>query len=472
MMAPTRGQRRAVILLLLLSVVLITLDHRGEAFRGIRSAAHSVVDPAQQGVTTLVAPVGRFFGGLGDLGDSGRQIDALQQENAELRRQLRESELSVTRSDELQRLKLLSGAGRVHRAARDRHRARPGDRLRVDGHRGRRPPGRPAAGPDRDRLRRAGRPGQAGRRELGGGGARGRPGLGGRRPGRRRQRARRRRRQRPRPAHVHAAGPGDQGAGRRPAAHRPVRRVHVRGRAAGRRGDRGVRRPGRAGPGGDRHPVRVVRPPRPGRDRARRAAGRPARPARRRRRRRPPPRSTRREGRPGRRRRAGDRRRGDPAGRRAVPAAAARAARRTSCSCSSSRSAWPPAAAPVSPPASAPGCSPTCSPTTRSACWRCASRWPASSPACSRPTSERSVLLPVVVVAVATGAVDLTYLAVLGLLGRTVADGAGGVPGTFATTSCSRRSSSRWSGGDQALRPGEARTASGAGCEQPSAVTR
>jgi rod shape-determining protein MreC len=111
MMTPTRGQRRAVILLLLLSVVLITLDHRGEAFRGIRSAAHSVVDPAQDGVTTLVAPVGRFFGGLGDLGHSGQRIDALQKENAELRRQLRESELSTTRSDELQKLKLLSGQG-------------------------------------------------------------------------------------------------------------------------------------------------------------------------------------------------------------------------------------------------------------------------------------------------------------------------------------------------------------------------
>jgi rod shape-determining protein MreC len=70
-----------------------------------------VVDPAQEGVTTLVAPVGRFFGGLGDLGDSGRKIDALQKENADLRRQLRESELSTTRSDELQKLKLVSGQG-------------------------------------------------------------------------------------------------------------------------------------------------------------------------------------------------------------------------------------------------------------------------------------------------------------------------------------------------------------------------
>jgi rod shape-determining protein MreC len=111
MTAPTRGQRRAVILLLLLSVVLITLDHRGDAFRGARDAAHAAVDPAQHGVTTLVAPVGRFFGGLGDLGDSGDRIDALEKENAELRRQLRESELTGTRSAELQKLKLLSGSG-------------------------------------------------------------------------------------------------------------------------------------------------------------------------------------------------------------------------------------------------------------------------------------------------------------------------------------------------------------------------
>jgi rod shape-determining protein MreC len=111
MTAPTRGQRRAVILLLLLSVVLITLDHRGDAFGGVRSAAHSLVDPAQDGVTTLVAPVGRFFGGLGDLTDSDRKIDALENENAELRRQLREGELSATRSAELEKLELLSGQG-------------------------------------------------------------------------------------------------------------------------------------------------------------------------------------------------------------------------------------------------------------------------------------------------------------------------------------------------------------------------
>lgn len=111
MTAPTRGQRRAVVLLLLLSVVLVTLDHRGDAFGGARSAAHSVVDPAQRGVATLTAPVGRFFGGLDDLGDSGSRIDALEKENAELRRRLREGELAGTRSAELQKLRLLTGRG-------------------------------------------------------------------------------------------------------------------------------------------------------------------------------------------------------------------------------------------------------------------------------------------------------------------------------------------------------------------------
>jgi rod shape-determining protein MreC len=109
MTAPSRGQRRAVILLLLASVLLITLDHRGDAFGGIRSAAHSVVDPAQHGVTTLVAPVGRFAGRIGDVGDSGDKIAALQKENADLRRQLREGELTGTRAAELQKLRLLSG---------------------------------------------------------------------------------------------------------------------------------------------------------------------------------------------------------------------------------------------------------------------------------------------------------------------------------------------------------------------------
>lgn len=111
MTAPTRGQRRAVVLLLVLSVVLVTVDHRGGAFSGLRAATRSVFDPVQQGVTTLVAPVGRFFGGLGDLGDSRGRISELERQNADLQRRLRESELTGSRADELSRLELLAGQG-------------------------------------------------------------------------------------------------------------------------------------------------------------------------------------------------------------------------------------------------------------------------------------------------------------------------------------------------------------------------
>jgi rod shape-determining protein MreC len=109
--APTRGQRRALVLLALLSVILVTLDARGDSFAGLRSGARSVVDPVQDGMTTLVAPVGRLFGGLGDLNDSRRRIDELEAQNAELRRQLRESELTGARAEELRRLRLLAGQG-------------------------------------------------------------------------------------------------------------------------------------------------------------------------------------------------------------------------------------------------------------------------------------------------------------------------------------------------------------------------
>ena len=129
MMAPTRGQRRAVILLLLLSVVLITLDHRGEALprRPQRRALRGRPGPAR-GRPRWSRPVGRFFGGLGDLGDSGRKIDALQKENAELRRQLRRGRaVDAPARHELQKLKLLSGQGGFTGAARG---GRPGSARR------------------------------------------------------------------------------------------------------------------------------------------------------------------------------------------------------------------------------------------------------------------------------------------------------------------------------------------------------
>ena len=169
-----------------------------------------------------------------------------------------------------------------------------------------------------------------------------------------------------------------------------------------------LRRPGRAGPGGDRHPVRrLARLDLVGIVSRRRA------PTSRRGCCRPPCRRPERTDRRSPRRRGTERARGAPprsaivrrpvapAGRRAGPGAAARRPAEPACSVLVVAIGLAAGGAPASPPASLPACS-------RPAldhpvgCSRCASGSPASSPACWRPTCERTVLLPVVVVAVAT----------------------------------------------------------------------
>jgi rod shape-determining protein MreC len=109
--APTRGQRRAVLVLLALCLVLATVDARGDSFSGVRAATRAVFDPLQRGVTSAVAPAGRFVAGLGDLGNSRGRIAELERQNTELRRQLREGELTASRAEDLRRLRLLAGQG-------------------------------------------------------------------------------------------------------------------------------------------------------------------------------------------------------------------------------------------------------------------------------------------------------------------------------------------------------------------------
>jgi rod shape-determining protein MreC len=110
--APTRRQRRAMLVLLIVSLLLVTLDYRSSSFAGIRTATQTVFGPVQRGLTTVFAPVGRFFAGVPDAAGSRGRIEALQRENAELQRKLRESSVNGARGDELRRLELLAGLGR------------------------------------------------------------------------------------------------------------------------------------------------------------------------------------------------------------------------------------------------------------------------------------------------------------------------------------------------------------------------
>jgi rod shape-determining protein MreC len=109
---PTRRQRLALIVLLLLAVTFVTLDYRGSAFAGLRSGAETVFGPVQRGLATIFTPVGRFLGGIPHVGSARSDIDALRRENEDLRRQLAEQSLDSARSDELARLHLLAGLGR------------------------------------------------------------------------------------------------------------------------------------------------------------------------------------------------------------------------------------------------------------------------------------------------------------------------------------------------------------------------
>jgi rod shape-determining protein MreC len=111
MIRPTRRQRLAIVVLLLLSAVFVTLDYRGGSFEGPRSGVAAVFGPIQRGFGATFGPVGRFLGGIPEIGRSQSQIAELKRANADLRRQLREGELNADRSDELHRLKLLAGLG-------------------------------------------------------------------------------------------------------------------------------------------------------------------------------------------------------------------------------------------------------------------------------------------------------------------------------------------------------------------------
>jgi rod shape-determining protein MreC len=109
--APTRRQRRAMVVLLVVSLTLVTLDYRSSSFAGVRSATQTVFGPVQRGLTAVVAPVGRFLAGIPAVAGNRRRIDELERANADLQRQLRESTLTGSRTEQLRRLDLLAGLG-------------------------------------------------------------------------------------------------------------------------------------------------------------------------------------------------------------------------------------------------------------------------------------------------------------------------------------------------------------------------
>lgn len=114
-MNDSRRTRLVLVLLLLASFALITVDFRGgessplDRLRGIGSA---VFGPVEQVAARVVRPVSGTIQGLRTLPDSRQRIRALEDENSRLRARLHTSELDRGRVAELDKLLGLAGQGR------------------------------------------------------------------------------------------------------------------------------------------------------------------------------------------------------------------------------------------------------------------------------------------------------------------------------------------------------------------------
>lgn len=88
----TGGSNRSRLLLVILLVVslfLITLDLRGVSVtQNSRSATQSFLAPIQRGVSDLFSPVGNFFSDVKNFGNTKAALKALQKENAKLRKKI------------------------------------------------------------------------------------------------------------------------------------------------------------------------------------------------------------------------------------------------------------------------------------------------------------------------------------------------------------------------------------------------
>lgn len=88
------SQRLTLVILLLASITVITLDYRGSASRDIgslRNAARDLISPVQRGISAALRPIGNFFSGAVNYGSAVAENARLQNEIGALRRQVLEN---------------------------------------------------------------------------------------------------------------------------------------------------------------------------------------------------------------------------------------------------------------------------------------------------------------------------------------------------------------------------------------------
>ena len=96
--------RLLLVILLVTSLFLITLDLRGFSFtESSRSATQSFLAPLQRGVSDLFSPLGNFFSDIKNFGNTKEELKKLESENAKLRKKV------ILNKDTVGQLKKLKG---------------------------------------------------------------------------------------------------------------------------------------------------------------------------------------------------------------------------------------------------------------------------------------------------------------------------------------------------------------------------
>jgi rod shape-determining protein MreC len=110
----TRRSRPVLTVLLLLSLVLITVDHRGgqnSPLRGLRFAGAAIFGPIENAAAAVVNPVGSTVDDITNAPGQKRRADRLQRENQRLQEQLMSSRLDKAQAGQLNRLLHSAGLG-------------------------------------------------------------------------------------------------------------------------------------------------------------------------------------------------------------------------------------------------------------------------------------------------------------------------------------------------------------------------
>lgn len=108
------SQRVTLLMLVLASITVLTLDYHGEANRGLTRVRNGVLDglaPLQRGIAAVLHPVGDVVAGAAHYGSLQQQNQALQQQIGYLRREVAADNVASAQAREVLKLEALPFVG-------------------------------------------------------------------------------------------------------------------------------------------------------------------------------------------------------------------------------------------------------------------------------------------------------------------------------------------------------------------------